>query len=312
MGIWLDMPERARLLDTLIAAWPGGKAPGLRWLGEGFGSAAFESDDGLVVLVAKNPIGAHSRRVTCALTPELAAMLPIAIPLPLWAVQSAPGLPFGAYAYNKLSGRNMNERDAAKAPAAVAEKVASFLFVMHGYPVTRAIERGLPGFDELREDLASLRAYTRATVRQHLTPGEDATVQAWWDSFLQDEASEEAPRCLVHGDLWPQNMMVDEDGLDLLGVLDFGDVQVIDAAYDFAPLRLSQVLFNGVFDAYQRLGGVIDGAFHHRVQRWWELRAGSWYSLRAAIRTDDAAEIEDAIEQLRRSPILAPSRLDKW
>jgi len=158
----------------------------------------------------------------------------------------------------------------------------------------------------LWQDMPSLRSTTDATLRRRLTSEEYLRVQAWWDAFLQDEVLLHAPRCLVHGDLWPHNMLVDEPGKALLGIIDFGDVQIIDAAYDFAPLRLSPMLFDGALKTYQRLGGVLDGGFEHRQQRWWELRTGSWFALRAAIRTDDADELADALSQLRGSPILAP------
>jgi aminoglycoside phosphotransferase (APT) family kinase protein len=150
-----------------------------------------------------------------------------------------------------------------------------------------------------------LCAYTDAELQRRLTPDEYTRVRAWWDGFLKDETLLQAPRCVVHGDLWPQNMLVDESGRELLGIIDFGDAGVIDAAYDFACLRLSPSLYEGALASYRDRGGMTDGGFEHRVQRWWELRSGSWYSLRAALRTDDAAEVDDAISQLRRSPILA-------
>ena len=305
MGIWLDAAERESLGRAVLAAWPEPSPPRLTWLAEGFGSAAFESQDGIIALVAKNEIGVHSRRVTCILTREIAPVLSIAVPMPLWRVEESPGLPFGAYAYTKVPGRLMTEGDAAAFSAPVAEEIGAFLFVMHSYPLSRATERALPGFEALWQDMASLRSTTDATLRRRLTSGEYARVQAWWEAFLGDEALAQAPRCLVHGDLWPHNLLVDEPGKQLLGVIDFGDVQVIDAAYDFAPLRISRTLFDGALAAYERLGGVIDAGFEHRLERWWELRTGSWFSLRAAIRADDTEEIEDALGQLRRSPILA-------
>jgi hypothetical protein len=93
------------MYEALLDAWPGSRPLELRWLSEGFGSAAFESGDGLVVLVAKNAVGAHSRHVTSVLTPLLRTSVPVAVPQPVWSIDEGPGLPFGAYAYPKLPGR---------------------------------------------------------------------------------------------------------------------------------------------------------------------------------------------------------------
>ena len=312
MGIWLDDAERDQLREALGAVWPTPPAPVLTWLNEGFGSAAFTTEDGLLVLVAKNARGAHSRRVTIALTPALAPLVAVAVPVPVWSIEEAPGLPHGAYAYPKLPGRKMTEEDAAIPSAGIARRLGTFLSAIHSIPVSRALSLGVPDFADLWQDLDSLRSATDATVQRYLKPEEHARVRAWWDAFFQDEALLRCPRCLVHGDLWPHNMLVDEAGMDLLGIIDFGDVQVIDPAYDFAPLRLSRTLFDGALRTYQRLGGVVDAGFEHRLQRWWELRSGSWFSLRAAVRAGDAEELEDSLQQLRRSPILTPARLGKW
>lgn len=130
-------------------------------------------------------------------------------------------------------------------------------------------------------------------------------MQDWWDGFLDDEALQQGPRCLVHGDLWWDNLLVDEDGENLLGVIDFGDVSIVDPAYDFVPLAQAGPAFSeACAEAYQRLGGDLDAGFEYRRGLWRELRSGSFYSLRSAIREDDRGEIRDSLQKLRNSRIL--------
>jgi aminoglycoside phosphotransferase (APT) family kinase protein len=312
MGIWSDESERARLLDALLAAWPGGSTPGLRWLSEGFGSAAFESDDGLVALVAKNAIGAHSRHVTCALTPSLAPNVPVAIPQPAWSIDEASGLPFGAYAYPKLLGRPWTRKEAATAPESLAKELAAFILAMNGFS-TEGPPEGVTTFQGFWADTLSLREQTDEALRGTLTGDEYTAVQAWWDDFINDDGLQQGPRCVVHGDLWWDNLLVNPGGETLLGVIDFGDAATIDPSYDFVPLLESGPhLLDACMTAYETQGGAIDQGFKHRLQRWWELRSGSFFSLRASVHERDEEEMKDSVAKLRRSPILRATRLEKW
>jgi aminoglycoside 2''-phosphotransferase len=310
MGIWSDDVERTRLREALLTAWPGGSPPGLRWLNEGFGSAAFETDDGFVVLVAKTDMGANSRRVTMALTPMLARDVPVAVPQPIWSIEVAPGLPYGAYAYAKLPGRPWTRHEAAAAPWKIAGQVAAFILAVNSLPVSRAPELGVLSFEAFWQDTLALRVQTKGTLRDRLSSEEFSAVESWWDRFSADEALQNAPRCLVHGDLWWENLLVDEPGERLLGVIDFGDAAVIDPAYDFVPLQESGgSLLSACLSSYRALGGDVDDGLEHRLQRWWELRSASFFSLRASILAEDEGEIRDSVSKLRRSPILVGSRV---
>jgi aminoglycoside phosphotransferase (APT) family kinase protein len=313
MGIWADDAERERLRDALTAAWPDGSAPKLSWLAEGFGSAAFESGDGLVVLAAKNAIGAQSRHVTTAMTPLLSARVPVAIPHAVWSVEEAPGLAFGAYAYPKLPGRPWTLDEAARGGDTIAQQIAGFLRGVHTYPVERALDVGIPSFDDLWADIVSLRAFTANTVREHFSARDSARIEAWWDGFLSDSSLQEAPRCLVHGDLWLQNLLVDDERpSSLLAVVDFGDLAVVDTAYDFAPLlEPGGDVLETCRRAYEGHGTTLDSGFEHRLNRWWQLRSGSWYGIRAAVRAGDEAELHANLHELRISSILDSSRLEK-
>jgi aminoglycoside phosphotransferase (APT) family kinase protein len=230
--------------------------------------------------------------------------VPVAIPQPVWRIEAAPGLPFGAYAYPKLPGRPWTRDEAAAGRGAVARQIAGFLHGVHAYPVDRAVDAGIPSFDEFWADIVSLRSSTDNAVKQHLPAFEYARVKEWWDAFLSDSLLQEAPRRLVHGDLWRHNLLVDETAENLTGVLDFGDLAIVDVSYDFVFfLEPGGDLLESCRAAYEGLGGGLDPGFEHRFNRWWELRSGSWFSIRAAVRTGDQAVLEDSLQELRTSQI---------
>src|SRR5688500_15880038 len=102
MGIWWSDADISASVHALKSAGLIDSSGLLTLLGEGFGSAALESQNGVVILVGKHEIGAESMRVSTALLPELGPAITVAIPEPLWSVKAADGLAWGAWAYEKL------------------------------------------------------------------------------------------------------------------------------------------------------------------------------------------------------------------
>jgi aminoglycoside 2''-phosphotransferase len=303
MGLWLTESDVSRLTRAVLASWPQAALTKLTLLGEGFGSVALESDDGVVVLVAKNAIGAESRKLCVRLLPELAPTLPTAIPEPFWHTETEEGLPFGAYAYRKLPGRMLPSEEP---PTAMARDVAAFLYAIHTFPTERAKPLGVPGVEDFRRDLLSLRVETMPALRERLSGSEVAKIETWWHAFLDDPATTPEAPALIHGDLWPDNLLVDESSSRLLGVIDFGDAAIGDVAHDFAVLRhLGEPFVDQCLQEYIALGGATGGGLVHRMDRYWELRTGGFYSIRAAVREEDEGELNDCLSKLRNGPILS-------
>ena len=304
-GLWASPQDVERFAEAVSAARPDGRLSGLRLLGEGFGSVALQSDRGLVVLVAKNAMGSASRRVTLGLAPALAASVSVAVPQPVWHVEEAPGLEHGAYAYAALPGRPLRIDEMRTASEGLVRDIAAFMLALHRFPAGEAARLGATDRKGFWADIESLRGDVDAALGKRLEPMEYERVTGWWDEFLTDDCLRSPPPALVHGDLWPDNLLVNQDATRLLGVIDFGDAAVLDAAYDFAPITENGPGYERFRDAYVALGGEIDGGFERRLQRYHELRSGSFFSLRAAIRGRDEGELQDCLRKLRASPILS-------
>jgi len=305
MALWWSADDLAACMSALRDSGLIEPAARLTLLGEGFGSAALESQNGVVILVCKNEIGAESLRVSTALLPELGPSLPLAVPRPLWSVDAGEGLPWGAWAYEKLPGRLMTNADCLTHEVTLAREIASFLSSLHTFPTQLAVALGVPSREAFWVMLRKVRGDIDDTLRERLALHEYLRVQAWWDAFATDEALFAAPEALVHGDLWPDNMLVSEDGDHLLAVIDWGDATVLDIAYDFAPLHHAGDHFAATcLQAYLETGAETDPTFEHRVGRYRQLRGSSFFSLRAAVRQDDEQELQDCLHELRSSPVL--------
>jgi aminoglycoside phosphotransferase (APT) family kinase protein len=224
----------------------------------------------------------------------------------LWSVKAADGLAWGAWAYEKLPGRLMTNDDCLAHEATLGDDIAGFLRSLHAWPSELAVAFGVPSREAFWAMLRKVRSDIDDTLRERLSLHEYLRVQAWWDAFATDDALFAAPEALVHGDLWPDNMLVSEDGAHLLAVIDWGDSTVLDIAYDFAPLHHGGDQFAArCLHAYLEIGGDTDPTFAHRVTRYRELRSSSVFSLGAAVREDDEAELQDCLDKLRSSRILA-------
>jgi len=84
----------------------------------------------------------------------------------------------------------------------------------------------------------------RPTVERLATDGYiDAGTAKWlltWFDRLETRFDREAPNVLLHGDLAPQNVMVDQNGR-FQALIDWGDAAWGPAAMEFAKLRLEEV-----------------------------------------------------------------------
>ena len=127
----------------------------------------------------------------------------------------------------------------------------------------------------------------------------------WWDAFLTDPHVRRYEPVVRHGDLWYEHVLVDDSGTNVVGVLDFEDTAIGDAAVDFATqVYLGEDFMRLVVDTYRDMGGVVDEWMWHRMERLQVLR--ELRGLRSAIRLDDRAEIEESVEKLRRTPLFHP------
>ena len=148
-----------------------------------------------------------------------------------------------------------------------------------------------------------MRAVTVPYLRTALPAADYDPLARWWDAMLTDPRMEDYTPVLTHGDLWYENLLVDEGLRTLTGVLDFEDAGVGDPAQDFAILRHLGTTFTGqVIAAARAAGGRFDPGFAHRLDRLWELR--EFDGLAFALEIGAEAETDDAIRKLRHGPIL--------
>ncbi len=276
----------------------------LRLLGSGFRSIAVETPEGIVFRIARNQDAAVGHAKERRLLPALQDRAPVAVPNPQWFTGPSPAFPFGVIGYPKLLGTPLSPDQLTPAREhRLAADIAGFILALHRFPVEEALPLGLPTPERQRAELATLRDTVLPALRSALTGPEHQSVTRWWDEVLADPHMSEYRLVLQHGDLWYENVLVDEAGEAVVSVVDFERAGIGDPAQDFATqFHLGPRFAAKVIGAYQALGGTLDGGFRHRLRRLWELREfdGVW----SAMTGDDPTEVEDAVRKLRRGPVL--------
>ena len=150
--------------------------------------------------------------------PRFAAVLPVAVPLPVAVGRPAEGYPWAWSVYRWLPGRSMTPGGTAD-DVALARDLGAAVVALHGVAPDggRAAGRGGPLHER------------DADTRPLLPPG---AVDVW-DQAL-DAAPWSGPPRWVHGDLAPGNLLLDEGGR-LSAVIDWGACGTGDPACDLAP-----------------------------------------------------------------------------
>jgi aminoglycoside phosphotransferase (APT) family kinase protein len=169
------------------------------------------------------------------LLPELAAHLPVPIPVPLFTAPNPLG-PGAVGAYRMVEGEALDEDEWGRRgllTEANALIIASIVDGLAGFPVDRARALGVTETGD-RADLVADLARVRGEVAPLLEPALATRLVERWERFLADDAHFAGPPGFVHGDLSLDHLLV-VDGT-VAGLIDFGDVALGDPDADLGYL----------------------------------------------------------------------------
>jgi len=188
------------------------------------------------------------------LLPRLAALLPVAVPVPELVGNPAGDYPWPFFGARLLPGRELADShlpDDARTPLGAA--VGSFLRALHRPEVARGLGSSLPSDPMCRALPAARAPMTRERLSRLANRGTwapDGEVSALLDGSL-DLGSSTVEPVLVHGDLHLRHLLVDEHGA-ASGVIDWGDLCLADPSVDLsvAHSAFSGAARNALLTAY--------------------------------------------------------------
>lgn len=218
-----------------------------------------------VVRTPRRPDVVEAARVEGRILALVRPALPVAVPH--WQIHTPEVIAYprlgGEPAIHIVSPEDVTWRlDPANPPAAFLESFARALAALQRVPSAE----GLP-----TKSIAEARArHARAmeATRDVLQPSE--AVWARWQRWLEDDAMWPRHVALVHGDLHPGHMLLDE-GSTLVGILDWTEAHFGDPGLDFAMAFgcFGAEVLEALVARFEAAGGTVwPGLLDHAAEQW--------------------------------------------
>ena len=221
------------LARRLLARFPELELESLRPLGEGWDYTIFLVDERWVFRFPRREVVVPGTRREIAVLPELAPLLPIPVPQPIFVGDPSEGFPWPFFGSEFLPGKELGEAAPADPDRVeIGRSIAQFLRRLHDADV--AYE--LPPDANKRADMTVRVPRTREQLDELEAAG------LWRRPPSVDRLLGEAERLppsdalvVVHGDLHFRQVLVGDD-MSPTGVIDWVDVCRSDPAIDMSML----------------------------------------------------------------------------
>ena len=190
--------------------------------------------------------------------PQLAPLLPIAVPAPVRVGRPAENYPARWSIVPWMRGRNA---DLNEPRPDQAERLAAFLCALHRPAPANAPfnpYRGVPLRERAEQIVERIRRLERETTLIN-----DDVVRICQEAI---EAPVDVEPTWLHGDLHGGNLLVDDDGV-ITGVIDWGDMTRGDRATDLATLWMNLGDRKARENALRACNGVSDATWR-RAKGW--------------------------------------------
>lgn len=148
----------------------------------------------------------------------------------------------GVYAtYTFISGVQFSSEIAASFNRenllGVAKELGNFLTILHSFPVAKAKQIGIQELNPIAEWEKGLEE-----IKRRVFPNINTTEQEWitqlYEKFLNNIRGNPFKVIVSHGDIMSIHIIVDPDKQSLSGIIDFGDIEIADPAFDFGFLDI--------------------------------------------------------------------------
>ena len=196
---------------------------------------------------------------------QFASKSPVSVPKLIYKKDEETGISFVTYEF--IPGvqftKNVSNNFSKEELLTIAQQLGSFLTTVHSFPIEKAKQLGVQQIDSLNSWEQRLKKI-RKEVFSHISKNEQDWTIKLFESFLQIVRKMPINSVLIHSDIRPEHIIVDPETHTLSGIIDFGDIEIADPAYDFT--FLAQYGQGFLTQAYQNYILPRDEAFETRRQ----------------------------------------------
>ena len=184
---------------------------------------------------------AHGLRTEYAVLSYIRGKLPIATPDPIYYSENTDPSPLMGYPWIEGTVLSSVCDDFSDAEVStLADQLGEFMTVLHSLPRQEAAEAfgdsgqsiGMSDFDDEIRDLEAKLDLLAEHLPDDIADGCRAVLRDTNVGAI--EATDN--KCLIHGDLWIGNILVDRNPIAVKGVVDWNSAAIHDPAWDFAEL----------------------------------------------------------------------------
>ncbi len=286
--------DEGRCRRAICEAFPSIDIGSVRYFAAGWDYEIWEVNERLLFRFPLRPECAGPLLVEARLLPELAAHISAAVPKPEYVSEGCSAFPLPFYAYRKLVGASLKEASFGEETlSTIGRQLGQFLRELHSFPSERAGALGVPMYstDGWRQFYRDFRALCDRKVSPLLTPSERKRVDDFWADFLDDDNNFRFRPSLVHADLGPDHILLNQESGELSGVIDFGDVRVGDPAIDIEGLMSIEA------DVLAGYGQHTDQTFRRRARFYW--RVGPFHEVLYGLDIDKREHVDAGLPGIR-------------
>lgn len=177
---------------------------------------------------------------------------PIRVPKLIYQKDKKSGISYVTYDF--IPGvqftKSISETFSKEELLTIAQQLGSFLTVVHSFPIEEAKQLGIKQIDSFGSWKKRL-----TKIKKEVFPYIDGNEQQWiitmFENFLETIAKVPIKSVFIHSDIMPEHIIIDPKTHTLSGIIDFGDIEIADPAYDFTFLaRYGQDFLNESYKSY--------------------------------------------------------------
>lgn len=237
---WPDEPNLNldKALRIIQNQFPKLQASKISTLGMGVENKAFLINDTYVFRFPRTEISVLGITHELLVLPKIASTLSLEVPIPLWEGMPSHDYPWAFAGYKILSGQTADKLHLSDTQrAAMAEPLGLFLKELHAIDVQKF--NGVSCDDIFQKlDIPSIIASITSLLGE-LEPWGLIEYRSLFDKIACDASglTLEKKFAVAHTDLYSSHLLID-DAYKLVGILDWGDVEITHPALDLAAAHI--------------------------------------------------------------------------
>jgi aminoglycoside 2''-phosphotransferase len=257
--------DRKVFQDIIRRLYPNIKDEHIRIFDDGWDYVVFVIDGQKAIRFPRRQDYAEKLPVEVAFLNHFSGQFPVSVPDLTLYIDEKTGSPYVTYDF--IPGvqfkKNISGTFSKEELRQTAGQIGSFLDKLHSLSVDKAKKLGVRQVESLKTWRSKFEKI-KTKVFPHISGPEQDWATSIFQNFFTTVLENPMPFTVIHSDIMPEHIIVNPKTHTLSGIIDFGDIEIGDPAYDFAFLaKYGNDFLKWTYEAYKKPK---DSAFEIRRQ----------------------------------------------